>query len=112
MMRDYEVKDKMVLLVRIEHFYETGEDSEMSKEVSVNLKDLFGKYFQIIGIKEMALGANMPVEQLDERLKWKSDPPRNLEINNRASNSHSDDVAEFTFSPMQIRTFHMEVKFN
>lgn len=101
------------ILVRIEHFYEKDEDSELSQPVTVNLKEAFGKAFNFVGVEELALGANIKVSELDERLKWRADVNENylnnpFEYNVRRQNSNeSNDPFTFTFYPMQIRTFRL-----
>lgn len=98
------------LIIRIEHFYETGEDDEMSKPVTVNLRDSFNATFNFVGIEELALGANMPVDELNERLKWKSDDDLDnlhMDANRHVFKKTGPQEFEFTFYPMQIRTFRV-----
>lgn len=110
LMNDYDVEAKNVLLVRIEHFYEAGEDLEFSKDVTIDLRQVFADLFNVVGVKELALGANMPVEMLNERLQWTPEST-DFKIHNfereEISNLNKDESFEFNFKPMQIRTFHL-----
>jgi lysosomal alpha-mannosidase len=113
LMREYDIdnisNDEVSLIVRIEHFYEIGEDSVLSQPVSVDLKDFFADSFVFIKYEELSLGANMKVEELSERLKWKTnlkqDKREDLEREKQADNDYT-----FTFKPMQIRTFRFWLK--
>ncbi len=127
LMRDYDRDEKNVLIVRIEHFYEIGEDDELSQPVTICIRELFKDVFNVIGVQELALGANMPVEELDERLTWNADANsfkpasgnrftksdymkfknNNLFIKRNQQKSQETDGFMFTFKPMQIRTFHV-----
>ena len=103
-MRDFSFEDQNVLLVRIEHFYECNEDQELSQSVSVDLKELFSPAFNIVSVKEMALGANMPVGELKERLVWIADP---YSYGQKEYMAQEGEGFTFRFDPMQIRTFHL-----
>ena len=95
------------ILVRLEHFYELNEDADLSKPVTLDLKSVFGNAFNIFGIEELTLGANMRVEELDDRLKWKVSSKK---FRQQRKNVKSDEISnEFTFlfNPMQIRTFRI-----
>lgn len=97
------------VLVRIEHFYEKGEDDFLSQPVTVNLRDVFKASFNFIGVEELALGANMPVDELNERLKWNPSSNRHFgrKIDISKSKAIKSDDFNFTFNPMQIRTFRL-----
>jgi lysosomal alpha-mannosidase len=69
-------------LLRLEHLYQKGEDPELSKPVSISIKDHLG-IFEVLGLEEMTLSASSVV-------------------NNTSINSHVDTI---TLQPMQIRTF-------
>lgn len=98
------------LLVRIEHFYEKDEDSALSLPVTVDLRDAFNSTFNIVGVEELALGANMRVEELNDRLRWNSDYELESELNQHTrkifKQGKSNDFT-FTFNPMEIRTFRL-----
>lgn len=115
LMKDFDAEEKNVLLVRIEHFYEIGEDKEMSQVASVCLRDLFKGTFNVVGVKELALGANMPIEGLNERLEWRTEANSNsqfdkldyLKFKSNLKPEMGSDPFSFSFKPMEIRTFHV-----
>ena len=111
-MRDFDYEIPNTYIIRIEHFYEIGEDSVLSEAVTIDLSDVFS--FNIIGVEELALGANMKVEELNERLVWNSLPDlhfskSDLKEFEKIPKSRNENQAsfEFTFKPMQIRTFRV-----
>lgn len=94
------------MIVRIEHFYEKGEDQTLSQPVTISFGDVFR---DLIGVDELALGANMLADELGERLKWRStDDAENVE-QHQVKEQQSNDFT-FTFNPMQIRTFRIFLK--
>jgi len=96
------------ILVRIEHFYEAGEDQELSKQVTINLIDVFNGTVNFIGAEELALGANMRVEELNNRLKWNSDYDLDNELTEKkVFKQEAAGIYDFVFVPMQIRTFRI-----
>ena len=98
------------LLVRVEHFYEVGEDAILSQPVTINLRDVFSSSFNVVGIEELALGANMPVDELNDRLKWTSDYDlynEYVEGNKKVYKQNKFLDFSFTFNPMEIRTFRL-----
>ena len=50
-----------------------NEDPILSRSVSLDIT-WFLSIFNVVGVEELALGANMPVEALNERLKWNGSP--------------------------------------
>ncbi|KAK3768503.1 hypothetical protein RRG08_060865 [Elysia crispata] len=58
-------------LLRLEHFYEKGEDASLSKPVTFDLKKLLYGY-GIGGVHELALGANILASDV-HRLSWKTE---------------------------------------
>ena len=112
LMRDFNYEIPNFYIIRIEHFYEIGEDSELSQPVTIDLKEILTSFFDIIGVKELALGANMDVEELNERLEWNSSPDLHFSKNllgefEKSFYDRDEKLAsfEFSFEPMQIRTF-------
>jgi lysosomal alpha-mannosidase len=99
--------DSSSLLVRIEHFYEKNEDPVLSQPVNIDLSAFLSAYFpNVIGVKELALGANMLVDELDDRLKWNADGQTEFNDFNTKFNTSKLFKPNFvTFNPMQIRTF-------
>ena len=111
LMKDFDERDEALnsIIVRLEHFYEKNEDKLLSEPVSVDLLDVFGKTFNITSVEELALGANMPVNELKDRLKWKADSTDSLA---KEPTIHIDMKKvkysfTFLFNPMQIRTFRI-----
>jgi len=120
LMRDYDYENANTLIVRLEHFYEINEDSVLSKPVTFDLSDLFeGTDIVILDVEELALGTNMNVDALNERLNWQSQPSeftkrdyadfeasQNLSVSKQKLNKFS-----YSFSPMQIRTFRIYISY-
>ncbi|XP_052778477.1 lysosomal alpha-mannosidase-like [Mya arenaria] len=100
-------------LIRLEHFYENGEDPQLSLPVTVNLQDLFVT-FNIASIEELTLGANLAIADL-QRLSWNTvdgdlvtDKNNNVyKVENRQKLKGSLDI---TLNPMEIRTFQVNLK--
>lgn len=108
LMRDfYDAEDGFLnsLIVRIEHFYEKHEDSLLSLPVTINLLSVFGKNFNVTNVEELALGANIRVEELNERLDWQADSI--TEDRDRKVFKPLKDNFDVQFDPMQIRTFRV-----
>ena len=105
LMHDYEYKNSRSLIVRIEHFYELNEDSLLSEPVSFDLRNIFKK---ITSVEELALGTNMKIADLKERLEWNSNSLQS-NIDSDSSEENSLDKFTFMFHPMQIRTFRIEL---
>jgi hypothetical protein len=93
------------ILLRLEHFFELKEDPVLSTPVTLDLKSVFGQAFNLLGVDELALGANMKVEQLNERLKWNSMSKTFRVLPKKEENFLNDFT--FEFHPMQIRTFRI-----
>ncbi|KAJ8939539.1 hypothetical protein NQ314_011106 [Rhamnusium bicolor] len=94
------------VLIRLEHILEKDEDPELSKEVTVDISDLF-KTLKIKSMKEFLLAGNTPLEETT-RLKWSQisepeDESSPLSMKNRLARDESD--LKITLAPMQIRTF-------
>jgi lysosomal alpha-mannosidase len=58
------------LIVRFEHFYEVNEDPVLSQPVSIDINQVFDSTFQILDFEELALGANIHISELSNRLTW------------------------------------------
>lgn len=85
------------LILRLEHLFAQGEDSELSKPVSISLNGLF-KYFKIISISELNLSADIVRRELDEDFISEISP--------------TDQNFLVTLKPMQIKTFSIEVNWH
>jgi hypothetical protein len=100
------------ILLRLEHFYELNEDSVLSMPVTLDLNLIFGNIFNIISVEELALGANMNVSELNDRLKWNSSQ-NEIQITKLSGKLPGNEKTKsqsnvFTFNPMQIRTFRIK----
>ncbi|GFS23846.1 alpha-mannosidase, partial [Elysia marginata] len=90
-------------LVRLEHFYETGEDASLSKPVTVDLKRLMYGY-GFGGFHELALGANILASDV-HRLNWKTEKTRT----GKRSKPLRVQGTEVTLSPMEILTVQLDI---
>ena len=88
------------VLLRLEHQFAVGEDDELSKAVTVQLKGLF-KDFTILAFTELNLSANLVKENVD----WKR-----ARRENRVLLPSVD--FEITLKPMEIRTFKLEIEWS
>jgi lysosomal alpha-mannosidase len=86
------------VLLRLEHQFAVGEDEELSKPVTVQLKGLF-QDFTIVAVTELNLSANLEKENVD----WKR-----VRRGNRVLLPSVD--FEITLKPMEIRTFKLELQ--
>lgn len=103
LMLDYDYERANTLIMRIEHFYEIGEDSKLSLPVIIDLKDFFfNTDYTLLDAEELALGTNMNVENLNERLKWNYHSKKEVNENNFKIKKTS-----YVFSPMEIKTFRL-----
>ena len=100
---------KRSVLVRFEHFYEIGEDVELSQPASFDLEQTFNGTFSIVSVDELALGANMDVSELSERLVWSSSSSSSSkpEASKTRRDKRLSDPFIVTLDPMQIRTFRL-----
>jgi hypothetical protein len=89
-------------LVRLEHFYESVDNNDLSKPIEVDLQNLL-KPFKILNLTEMTLTANQILSE-NHRMKWNSNKyfSESESIPNRI-------VRDINFKiqliPQQIRTF-------
>ncbi|XP_045211314.1 lysosomal alpha-mannosidase-like [Mercenaria mercenaria] len=90
------------LLLRLENIFEEFEDETMSSPATVDLQNLFHP-FHITEVIEMSLGANMKIEDM-QRLKWKTKHDEQRYVIN-----HLDNGFIFELTPMQIRTFQINI---
>jgi lysosomal alpha-mannosidase len=108
--------DAYSMILRLEHYYEVNEDDEYSKEVNIDLQNFFDeKSILVLNIKELSLGANMDVEELDKRLVFRSQESDNSTLN------QSDEKQRPVFKlntpfiidmkPFQIKTFRVTYSF-
>ncbi|OWF45655.1 lysosomal alpha-mannosidase-like [Mizuhopecten yessoensis] len=93
-------------IIRLEHIFENGEHSQLSKDATVNLQGLFVT-FTVDSVTELTLGANMALSDL-HRLQWNT-----TDVNmNDAPVLPTDqtDSLVVKLTPMQIRTYQVQIK--
>ncbi|KAB7498673.1 hypothetical protein Anas_06480 [Armadillidium nasatum] len=92
-------------LLRLENFYEVNESS-LSESVDVDLESLFSEW-TVSNIRELVLGANAYKEDV-VRLRWNSQSEEIKPVAQEEQKVKSSE-AVYSFSPMQIRTFLIDV---
>jgi lysosomal alpha-mannosidase len=97
---------KNQLLIRLEHFYESSDNNDLSKAVTVDLQTLF-KTFKITNIVETTLAANEILSE-SERLHWNT----NVWFNEESQRSRRAVDSNIELTPQQIRTFILTVDNN
>ncbi|XP_072039220.1 lysosomal alpha-mannosidase-like [Amphiura filiformis] len=98
-----------LVLLRLEHQYEIGEDIELSKAATVSLKDLF-TIFDVKSATEMTLSVNQ-VKNDAKRLQWRSlKHPEFEDLVDNSVDAESIDINNITLTPFQIRTFLLIVQ--
>jgi len=102
--QDFDSQIGNALIIRLEHFYELNEDPILSQPVTVDLMEFFKPALNIVGMTELALGANMDISELKERLVF--DPETEI-LKDIENTRISDGPFSVTLSPMQIRTFRV-----
>ena len=102
LMQDFDSDIDNALIVRLEHYYELNEDAILSQPATVDLADLLKPSFNVVGISELALGANMNVAELKERLEFTSNSQKTVKSVEKPTGPFS-----VTLTPMQIRTFRV-----
>ena len=104
LMNDLSAEYDNAAIIRLEHFYEVGEDVVLSQPVTVDLMDFFGNSFEILGISELNLGANMKVADLANRLRFNAQDGQDF---GEERTPIRDDYKSFkvVLNPMEIRTF-------
>ncbi|KAL7642128.1 UNVERIFIED_CONTAM: hypothetical protein RMT77_006688 [Armadillidium vulgare] len=93
-------------LLRIENFYQVDESSQ-SQTIDFDIGDLFTDW-TITNIQELTLGANAFKDEI-ERIKWGESLKNDEKKSSKRVESGTDASAIFSFTPMQIRTFLIQV---
>lgn len=76
----------------------------------VDISAFLADQFEVFDIQELALGANMDVSELDNRLKFMpSSSKKHLNKIDKLVRNENDLITSYqvTFNPMQIRTFRV-----
>ena len=93
------------VLIRLEHFYESSDNNDLSKPVEVNLNDIF-RTFKVSDAVEMTLSANERLSS-SKRLQW------NSHFYSQQTNRTKRAVdLKVRLNPQQIRTFILTVEAN
>jgi len=97
------------ILIRLEHMYDSKEDSNLSSPVCIDFDDLFRGY-RIQSMRETVLGGNQFTEE-SSRLSWDTQTTiENIKNYSNQSIKHSGSNYEAVcLGPMSIRTFVLEL---
>ncbi|XP_057699367.1 lysosomal alpha-mannosidase [Corythoichthys intestinalis] len=96
--------DDELVLLRLEHQFQSGESKNNSQPVTVNLQKLFST-LEVVGMSELNLSANQWKHEM-ERFKW-------MALNGEKvpkKKFRDPSTWEVTLHPMEIRTFLLRVK--
>ncbi|XP_036420170.1 lysosomal alpha-mannosidase isoform X2 [Colossoma macropomum] len=97
--------DSDLVLLRLEHQYESGESKAFSQPVTLSLQ-LFST-LEVLGASEMSLGANQWKENMT-RLQW--NPSDGESVKPLWAGLGDPSPWEITLNPMEIRTFLLRVR--
>ncbi|KAG8388157.1 hypothetical protein BUALT_Bualt02G0096700 [Buddleja alternifolia] len=107
----HELEDGIVLL-RLAHLYEVGEDKDLSVMATVELKRVFPNR-KINKIKEMSLSANQEREEMEKkRLSWKVEGSKNEPSTDSRGGPIDPQKVVVELAPMEIRTFVIDFNSN
>jgi lysosomal alpha-mannosidase len=95
---------KNQILIRLEHFYESADNNDLSKAVTVDLQTLF-KTLKITNIVETTLAANEILSE-SKRLTWNS----HVLFSEESQRSRRAVDFNVQLTPQQIRTFILTIE--
>uniref|UniRef100_A0A665WKZ5 Alpha-mannosidase n=1 Tax=Echeneis naucrates TaxID=173247 RepID=A0A665WKZ5_ECHNA len=90
------------VLLRIMHLFEEEEDPELSKPVTINLKDALQGIGEVKVLEERSLTGTWDITSLQ---RWNWTTPDNLETKSKKCLRCGEDAFTVTISPKEIRTF-------
>ena len=99
-----ETTNKDTIIIRVEHFYEKGDDPKLSKPIVIRLKGIFNG-FEIMSLTEHNLSANQLLKE-KMMLKWKTDEKKTTESDPCESDK------DICLKPMEIRTFVAKIVYS
>ncbi|XP_072314718.1 epididymis-specific alpha-mannosidase [Eucyclogobius newberryi] len=98
--RHFTAPDYDRVLIRVMHLFEEGKDPELSKAVTINIKEVLQGLGKVRALEERSLTGTWDINTL-QRWKWKTADP--LQTQNRRS--YTNETFTVTVSPKEIRTF-------
>lgn len=105
------------ILLRFEHILSQNEDNQYSKNVTFNLKDVFGT-FNILEMRETTLAGNQWLNETKRfKFETENENPKQVpdiiakenNLNDSETITRNASAYDITLKPMEIRTFIIHV---